>query len=255
VTAARGGSDTITTRHGRLPVYVARPGSEGPWPGVVVIHDAGGMSNDTRRQVEWLAGAGYLAAAPDLFAFGNTVTCLWTVFANVRAGRGRFFDEIEAVRRWLIEQPGCTGRVGVIGFCMGGGLAMALAPGHGFAASSVNYGTLPADAERMLASACPIVASYGAHDGSLKGAAAKLGSVLDKLGIDHDVKEYADAGHGFINDHRDERIPPLFALMASFIGGADYHEPSAADARRRIEAFFERHLRESATTDPTAGFP
>jgi len=238
-------NDAITTAHGQLPVYAAAPPGPPPSPGVVVIHDAGGMSKDTRRQVDWLAGVGYLAAAPDLFYFGNTVTCLFTVFANIRSGRGRFFDEIEATRRWLAERPDCTGRIGVIGFCMGGGLAMALAPDHGFQASSVNYGTVPSDAERALATACPIVASYGARDGSLKSAAARLDRALETLGIDRDVKEYPDTGHGFMNDHRDERIPPMFALMARFIGGADYHEPSAVDARRRIEAFFGRHLKDA----------
>lgn len=126
---------------------------------------------------------------------------------------------------------------------MGGGLALVLAPGHGFAAASVNYGAIPGHAEQVLAAACPIVGSYGARDGSLKGAAARLDRILTTLGIDHDVKEYAEAGHGFLNDHHDERIPPLFALMARFIGGADYHEPSAIDARRRIEEFLARHLR------------
>lgn len=81
--------ETVTTPYGRMPAYLIEPSRPGPWPAVVVIHDAGGMSNDTRRQVDWLAGAGYLAAAPDLFYYGATATRLWTIVRNVRAGRGR----------------------------------------------------------------------------------------------------------------------------------------------------------------------
>jgi carboxymethylenebutenolidase len=108
----------------------------------------------------------------------------------------RPLSELDAARRWLAEQDRCTGRIGVIGFCMGGDFALMMAPRRGVSAA----------------------------------------------GVEHDIKVYSDAGHGFLNDHDPAELP-LWVKAIAKLAAASYHEPSARDARRRIVDFFDTHLK------------
>ena len=218
--------------------YVAKPPvGDGPWPGVVVLHEAFGLNDDTRQQADRLASAGYLAVAPDLFTDGGALRCLKSTFAAMTSGQGKAVDDITAVRTWVADRDDCTGKVGVIGFCMGGGFALLLA-NRGFDASAPNYGLIPKDPREALAGACPVVASFGKGDRGLRGAAAQLEEVLGELGVAHDVKEYPDAGHSFIDRHNAGVALRFVERRAGF----DYHHPSAEDAWTRIQRFFHTHL-------------
>ncbi len=220
-----------------LHAYVATPSIPGPWPGIVALHEAWGLDDVLRRQAEHLASLGYLVVAPDLYSEGGGLRCVRQVFADIARREGRAFADVQAARRWLLGHIGSSGRVGVIGFCMGGAFALVLAD-RGFDAASVNYGKVPGDLD-VLRGACPIVASYGGRDVLLQGSAARLEGALAEFGVPHDVKEYPRAGHSFLGD---AATTPMLARPLAKVVGMGPDPEAARDAWERIDAFFSKHL-------------
>src|ERR1700737_4235930 len=193
-------SDLASAHHGSQPLhgYLATPIVDGPWPGVVMIHEIFGLDDVMRGHADRLAGLGYLTLAVDLYSAGSTARCLVATMTALIRGHGRAFADICAARDYLAGSRDCTGKIGVVGFCMGGGFAL-LSAGDGYDAAAVNYGQLPRQLDETLAGACPIGAGYGGRDPSLRGAASRLDAALDKAGVTHDVKEYPAARPAFPN--------------------------------------------------------
>ncbi len=168
------------------PGHTAVPDGDGPFPGVVVVHDAYGMTAELRRVCDHLAANGFLVHAPSLYQRGR---CLRQTFRSLLDDAGPTYERLEAERAALAARPDCTGRVGVMGFCLGGRFAL-VAAGRGlFDAAAVNYGLLPpgrqepAELERMLSAPCPVVASYGARDKVVDlGEVDKLRAGLERTG-------------------------------------------------------------------------
>jgi carboxymethylenebutenolidase len=161
------------------------------------------MSRDLRNQADWRADAGYIAVAPDLVR-GNRgpVRTIRMIRETVRR-EGPTFADVEAVSGWVSAREDCTGKVGAIGFCLGGGFALLMAADHRFDVASVNYGPVGGKAytEDAFAGACPIVGSYGAKDPGNRGAGERLERILTAAGVDHDIKTCPGAGHSFMNEH------------------------------------------------------
>ncbi len=222
--------------------YLSVPGGPGAvpppgrWPGVVVIHEAFGLTDGIRQHADRLAQAGYLAFAPDLYLGKPWMRCVRGMVYQLKKESGPAFTAVEAARAWLASRPDCSGMTGVIGFCLGGGFALLCAPRDGFAAVSVNYGEVPDDAEAVLEGACPVVGSYGSRDPMGIKPPERLAKALTALGVPHDIKVYPGAGHRFMSKN-----PPGLAPLAH-AARRDYQEDAAEDSWRRILDFFREHL-------------
>ena len=214
-------------RLGSCEAYLALPAKRSR-RGVLVLHELFGVTADIRRISDELAGAGYVALAPALLRRG----CLARTLRS--ASRHQLLD---GWRRYLREEHQVE-RDAVIGFCLGGGLALIYAasgPEQPLAVVAPNYGFVPRDLERL----CPVVASYGAADRRLVPQAERLDRELDRLAIDHDVKVYPGAGHSFMNHHQG-RLADFVARVSPMPIG--FHEAAARDAWKRIYAFLDQQM-------------
>jgi carboxymethylenebutenolidase len=223
-------SQTVSiARRGRAPLdaYFARPAVPAQTAGVLVIHEIFGLNDHIRSVADRLAVQGYSALAVDLFSGGNRTVCMLRVMAGLmlRPLDNSGLRDLQEAIAWLKQRPQIdSSRIGVLGFCMGGGYALALACVDGdIRAAAPFYASNPRPLS-ALADACPVVGSYPEKDFT-KRAADKLERALTNYGVTHDIKIYPNARHSFFNDQ-----------------GNAYDPAAARDSWERTLRFFEQHL-------------
>ncbi len=207
--------------------FLALPDGAGPFPGVVVIHEAYGLNDDIREIARRFASAGYAALAADLFTGRNRALCMARYMGGMLLGSVNRYgvDDLKAALTYLAKLPQVDAqRLGAIGFCMGGGFAIAWAcTDSRLKAIAPFYGANPRPLD-VVKRSCPVVGSYPQNDFTA-GAGRALEAALTRHGIDHDIKVYPGARHSFFNEH-----------------GRAYDKDAADDSWRRVLAFFAKAL-------------
>ncbi|WP_020658871.1 dienelactone hydrolase family protein [Amycolatopsis benzoatilytica] len=210
--------------------FLALPDGTGPFPGIVVVHEAFGLNDNIRDVCRRFAAEEYAALGVDLFEGRNRAVCMARMFVGAMAGNLDHYG-VPALKAALGRLAGLpevdAARIGAIGFCLGGSIVLtwgcsdvrltAIAPFYGAAPK-------PREAIRRL---CPVVGSWPGKDFTTK-AAGILEADLTAAGIPHDLKVYPGAKHSFFNDQ-----------------WRAYDAVAAEDAWRRVLAFFAEHVKGS----------
>lgn len=214
--------------------YLALPDPPGPHPGVVVVHEAGGLNDNIRDICRRLAEQGYAALGVDLFAGRNPVICMARMFVGAMAGNLNHFGvpALKAALGELANRPEVdAGRIGAVGYCLGGSIVLTWAcTDNRLDAIAPYYGAAPRP-RRAIRRLCPVVGSWPDKDFTT-GAAAILETELTAAGTPHDLKIYPGTKHAFFND----RLPV-------------YDAAAASDSWQRVLAFFAEHVKRSPHAD------
>jgi carboxymethylenebutenolidase len=223
--------------------YLARPLGTGPYPGVIVIHEAFGLVEHTKEIARRFAARGYMALAPDLFTRvgppdPSDLTSLMEKMASL--ADAQVINDLEGAVGYLRTFPQCSGKVGVIGYCSGGRHALLFACNtHSIGAGVDCYGgrVIPeqiteaqpvAVIDMIPHLSCPLLGLFGEADQNPSPAhVARLEEELGEHSKTYEFKSYpADVGHGFFADYR-----------------PSYRQEAAVDGWRRVFAWFEKYLK------------
>ena len=207
--------------------YLAIPDGDGPHPGLVVIHEAQGLDDHIRDVTRRLGDANYVALAVDLFTGRNRAVCMARYMTGMLVGSVSRFgvDDLKGALTLLAQMTNVDAqRLGAVGFCMGGGFAIAWAcTDSRLKAIAPFYGVNPRPIE-VTRRLCPVVGSYPERDFTARSG-RKLQEALTAFQVAHDIKIYPGARHSFFNDTK-----------------SSFNREAANDSWSRLLKFFGEQL-------------
>jgi carboxymethylenebutenolidase len=211
--------------------YLTRPKDDSQRPAILVIHAREGINNHVRDVARRLAKAGYAALAPDLLSRQGGTTSFSSSEAAIAAGQNlddeMITKDLTAGINYLKGQSFVrANRIGVIGFCWGGGKALLFTTrSKDLSASVIYYGSNPANLDDVKNISAPVLGQYGGADERITSAVPNLEEAMKKYGKSFEYKIYPGAPHAFNSD-----VSP------------SYREAAAKEAWSRTLEFFNAHL-------------
>ncbi len=223
-----------TGKAGTLFGYVSRPKGSGPYPAILVIHANKGLTPHIRDVARRFAKEGYVALAPDYFSRHGGTKKVNPKFGRIKGYRklvpeDNVLEDTESGFTYLRSLSSVRDdRIGVTGFCWGGGMAFSSAARiRGLKAAVIFYGRTPKPIDRVQKIEAPVMAHYGGEDKRINKGLDATVAAMKKYKKPFDYKIYPGAKHSFMSDNRKSR----------------YHPEAAKEAWSRTLVFFGKHLK------------
>ncbi|HEY6843500.1 MAG TPA: dienelactone hydrolase family protein [Thermoanaerobaculia bacterium] len=227
---AKGTTVAFDSLAGKGSGYLVEPSGKGKHPALIVIQEWWGLNDWVKDQAERYAGEGFVALAPDLYR-GKIATTPEVAHELMRGlPQDRAIADMKAAFNYLASRKDVdASRIGVIGWCMGGGFALDLTLAEPrIAATVINYGHLVTDPASIAKIHAPLLGNFGGKDQGITPADVNaFATALKKDGKKFDIKVYHDAGHAFMNPNNK----------------AGYVKADAEDAQARIDRFLRGTLK------------
>lgn len=182
--------------------YVAEPEGPGPHPAIILIHEWWGLNAEMARKADALAAEGYIVLAVDTYQGASTRQIPRAIYLVTRRERAQVNADLDTAYQVLAQAGDVDmSRVAVMGFCYGGGRALAYSLHNPtLAATVVFYGDLVTDPARLRALSGPVLGIFGGADRQIPVSEVDaFGAALTAAKIPHEITIYPGQPHAFAN--------------------------------------------------------